>query len=267
MSKEKELGIFVKEKRQSISPEQYGISTNSKRRVTGLRREELASLAGISEDWLTRIEQGRQGVTPSISVLDSLSRILQLNDVEKKYFYKLANNDLNNLVRAKGVSEGIQIFLDNQNPNLAYVMNYDYTVIAWNHIANQIYHYENQNDKERNLIWRAFKDPFIKSLSPNWESYARLRVQQAKAIFSLRQDDDFIQELMEDLYEEVNFRNWWNESRLEGTPEGQKVLKHPKLGDLYLNHLTLQTTDYNGVFIVILFAADTETKRKLETVV
>lgn len=146
-------------------------------------------------------------------------------------------------------------------------MNYDYTVIAWNHIANQIYHYENQNDKERNLIWRAFKDPFIKSLSPNWESYARLRVQQAKAIFSLRQDDDFIQELMEDLYEEVNFRNWWNESRLEGTPEGQKVLKHPKLGDLYLNHLTLQTTDYNGVFIVILFAADTETKRKLETVV
>lgn len=86
MSKEKELGIFVKEKRQSISPEQYGISTNSKRRVTGLRREELASLAGISEDWLTRIEQGRQGVTPSISVLDSLSRILQLNDVEKNTF-------------------------------------------------------------------------------------------------------------------------------------------------------------------------------------
>ncbi|WP_218917556.1 helix-turn-helix domain-containing protein [Paenibacillus stellifer] len=81
ISKSKELGFFLKKKRSTLRPEQFGLKCDKKRRVVGLKREEVADLAGVSIDWYVRIEQG-QNVNPSIDVLLSLSRVFQLNNEE-----------------------------------------------------------------------------------------------------------------------------------------------------------------------------------------
>ena len=94
-SKNKELGMFLKNKRSTLSPEQFGLNVHKKRRVSGLTREEIADLAGVSTDWYIRIEQG-QNVNPSIDVLLSLSKILQLNFEEKRYLFNLSDKKIPN---------------------------------------------------------------------------------------------------------------------------------------------------------------------------
>lgn len=93
MSKNKELGLFLKKKRSTLRPEQFGLKFDKKRRVRGLKREEVADLAGVSIDWYVRIEQG-QNVNPSIDVLISLSRVLQLNNEEKRYLFNLTDKKI-----------------------------------------------------------------------------------------------------------------------------------------------------------------------------
>jgi len=89
MPKSKELGSFLKKKRSTLRPDQFGLNLDKKRRVIGLKREEVADLAGVSIDWYVRIEQG-QNVNPSIDVLLSLSKVLQLNSEEKRYLFNLS---------------------------------------------------------------------------------------------------------------------------------------------------------------------------------
>lgn len=117
----KELGLFLKKKRSTLRPEQFGFKFDKKRRVKGLKREEVADLAEVSIDWYVRIEQG-QNVNQSIDVLLSLSRVLQLNNEEKRYLFNLSDKKLPiEDVSTTTISNTLQKFLDNQNPSIAYV--------------------------------------------------------------------------------------------------------------------------------------------------
>lgn len=268
MTKSKELGNFIKMKRFALCPTQFKIPVDNRRRVKGLRREEIADLAGVSVDWYVRIEQGRENVSPSVAVLNSLAKVLQLNFTEKKYLFRLADKMLPmENEPCITVSETLQKFLDSQNPSLAYVVDCNFTVIAWNDSAAKVYGgYKNASEKERNLVWRVFRDPYTKKILDDWEGYAKLRVAQLRTL-SIYQNSALMIDIIEDLRDDKLFEHWWNNPEIIGTPEGQKLLHHPVVGDLYLNHITLETTEIKGAYVMIQMPIDDNTKTKLQQLI
>jgi transcriptional regulator with XRE-family HTH domain len=269
MSKSKELGLFLKKKRATLSPDQFGFASNKRRRVEGLKREEVADLAGVSIDWYVRIEQG-QDVNPSIDVLNSLSRVLQLNNEEKRYLFNLSDKkvpvEVSDVIT---ISDTLQKFLDNQNPNIAYVTDSKFTIIGWNKVALKVYgNYKEMNEKERNSIWRAFNDNYIKELLDNWEGHSKLRVEQLRANYSYYENDNKINEIINELNTKNSlFNKWWNNGSIMGIPEGQKLLHHPIVGNLYLSYISFKSTEIEGLNITIQMPVDDNTKNKLQQLI
>jgi transcriptional regulator with XRE-family HTH domain len=266
ISKNKELGLFLKKKRSTLRPEQFGLKFDKKRRVKGLKREEVADLAGVSIDWYVRIEQG-QNVNPSIDVLLALSKVLRLNNEEKRYLFNLSDKklpieDFNTVT----ISETLQKFLDNQNPSIAYVTDSKLTIIGWNQMALKVYgNYEEMNEKERNSVWRAFNDNYLKELLDNWEGHSKLRVEQLRANYGYYETDNTINEIINELNEkDCLFNKWWSNQGIMGAPEGQKLLHHPLVGDLYLSYISFKSTEIEGANITIQMPIDDDTKSKLE---
>lgn len=269
MSRSKELGLFLKKKRATLSPDQFGFESNKRRRVEGLKREEVADLAGVSIDWYVRIEQG-QDVNPSIDVLNSLSRVLQLNNEEKRYMFNLSDKKVPvEVTDVITISDTLQKFLDNQNPNIAYVTDSKFTIIGWNKVALKVYgNYKEMNEKERNSIWRAFNDNYIKELLDNWEGHSKLRVEQLRANYSYYENDNKINEIINELNTENSlFNKWWNNGSIMGTPEGQKLLHHPIAGNLYLSYISFKSTEIEGLNITIQMPVDDNTKNKLQQLI
>lgn len=269
VSQNKELGLFLKKKRSTLRPEQFGLEFHKRRRVKGLKREEVADLAGVSIDWYVRIEQG-QNVNPSVDVLLSLSRVLQLNNEEKRYLFNLSDKKLPIEDPATfTISNTLQKFLDNQNPSIAYVTDSKLTMIGWNETALKVYgNYEEMNEKERNSVWRAFNDNYLKKLLDNWEGHSKLRVEQLRANYSYYKNDNTINEIINELNEKNSlFNKWWNNQGIMGTPEGQKLLHHPLVGDLYLSYISFKSTEIEGANITIQMPIDDYTKNKLEQLI
>ena len=269
ISKNKELGLFLKKKRSTLRTEQFGLKFDKKRRVKGLKREEVADLAGVSIDWYVRIEQG-QDVNPSIDVLLSLSRVLQLNNEEKRYLFNLSDKKLPvEDFAAVTISNTLQKFLDNQNPSIAYVTDSKLTMIGWNMAALKVYgNYEEMDEKERNSVWRAFNDDYLKELLDNWEGHSKLRVEQLRANYGYYENDNTINAIINELNEKDSlFNKWWNNQGIMGTPEGQKLLHHPLVGDLYLSYISFRSTEIEGASITIQMPIDDETKNKLKQLI
>ncbi|WP_234117343.1 helix-turn-helix domain-containing protein [Clostridium hydrogenum] len=266
VSQNKELGLFLKKKRSTLRPEQFALKFDKRRRVKGLKREEVADLAGVSIDWYVRIEQG-QNVNPSVDVLLSLSRVLQLNNEEKRYLFNLSDKKLPmEDFTIPTISNTLQKFLDNQNPSIAYVTDSKLTMIGWNETALKVYgNYEEMNEKEKNSVWRAFNDNYLKKLLDNWEGHSKLRVEQLRANYSYYKNDNTINEIINELNEKNSlFNKWWNNQGIMGTPEGQKLLHHPLVGDLYLSYISFKSTEIEGANITIQMPIDDYTKNKLE---
>lgn len=262
----KELGIFLKKKRSTISPQQYGITVQRKRRVSGLTREEIADLSGVSTDWYTRIEQG-QNVNPSVDVLLSLSRVLHLNENEKKYLFHLSDKKLPLKDPVPlSISATLQQFLDSQNPNIAYVTDQRMSIVAWNTATKQVYgNYDLMDEKQRNSIWRSFHDPYMEKILDHWEGHSKLRVEQLRANFNYLKEDLFIQEIITELDQNNSlFHKWWNDHGIMGTPEGQKLLHHPNVGDLYLSYISFKSSETKDLTITIQMPVDEQTKLRLE---
>ncbi|MFD1774492.1 helix-turn-helix transcriptional regulator [Paenibacillus rhizophilus] len=264
--KHQELGLFLKKKRASLTPEQVGLPTGSKRRVEGLRREEVAELAGLSIDWYVRLEQGRP-VRPSAEVLLTLSDALQLNRKEREYLYTLAAQRLPDETPGSfKVSSGMQQFLDLQNPYPAYITDHEWNIIAWNQAALSVFgDYSAMTRLQRNSIWRSFMDPYMEKLLDNWEGHAKLRVSQLRMVHSQFPENPERTELINQLLRHSGkFENWWNEQTIAGTPEGKKLIHHPDVGDIRLSYLSFQAEELPNATITVHLASDTESRQRLE---
>ncbi|GFZ32226.1 transcriptional regulator [Clostridium zeae] len=269
MDKNKELGLFLKKKRSTLRPEQFGLKSEKRRRVEGLKREEVADLAGVSIDWYVRIEQG-QDVNPSVDVLLALSKVLQLNTEEKRYLFNLSEKKMPiEEYTSINISDTLQKFLDNQNPNIAYVTDSKLTIIGWNKAALKVYgNYEEMSEKERNSVWRSFNDDSMKKLLDNWEGHSKLRVEQLRANYSYYENDSKINEIINELdAKNPLFNEWWSNQGIMGTPEGQKLLHHPIVGNLYLSYISFKSTDIEGASVTIQMPVDDETRTKLQQLI
>ena len=170
-----ELGNFLRTRRARIEASQVGLPTRQRRRIPGLRRDEVALLAGMSVDWYTWLEQGRE-INVSEQVVESLVQVLQLNASEREHLYLLACQHLPPelpLVN-ETVSPTLQHFLDHLGASPAYVTGQRWDIVAWNKAACVVFgDYRQMTKRECNIVWRTFTSPTYRQLLVDWEGLAQ----------------------------------------------------------------------------------------------
>ncbi|MEW9702131.1 helix-turn-helix transcriptional regulator [Paenibacillus sp. SI8] len=264
----KELSQFLQSRRARISPEQAGFPRGIRRRTPGLRRAEVAMLAGVSADWYTWLEQGRD-IQVSAQVLESLVRALQLDSNESKHLYVLALHHIPPGAHSQQsiVSPALQDFLDQLGTTPALVMNSRFDVVAWNEAACAVYgDYNVMSDMERNAVWRVFTSPYVRELSGEyWESLARRRLAQFRAFYGRHTEEPRWNQFIRDLSEiSAEFSEWWQLHDVLDSPEDQKTINHPIAGQLSFNHITFQVNESPDLQVTVNTpVAETDTLLKM----
>ena len=261
-----ELGDFLRTRRARLAPEVVGLPRGSRRRAPGLRRAEVAQLAGVSVDWYTWLEQGRP-ISVSTQVLESLVSALRLNAQEREHLFLLAHQQPppERVMEAEMVSPTLQRFLDHQTLSPAFVLGPRWDVVAWNEAARAVFgDYGQMTSRERNSVWRMFTSSRHRQFLVNWEGHARRVLAQFRATCARYPGDPRLTELIQDLMlRSPEFRAWWPDHEVLGAEEGHKTFNHPQVGYLMFEHLTFQVVDAPDLYVNVytpLDEADTPAK-------
>jgi transcriptional regulator with XRE-family HTH domain len=231
-----DLGAFLRQRRDALLPGDVGLPAHGRRRARGLRREEVAALAGVSVSWYTWLEQGRADARPSREVLDALARALHLDAVEHDHLLRLAGFavEAHNGARTEGVPDSLRRLLTQLVPAPAYVIDTRWDFVAWNEPFSQLFPaVESLARPERNLVWAVFAVPHTRTLIGGWEQEARRVLSQFRAeTVSIAQRDD-IRELVDALTAaSPEFAEWWPRHDVGGFESHRRVFHHPQLGRL-----------------------------------
>ncbi|HZA10228.1 helix-turn-helix transcriptional regulator [Mycobacterium sp.] len=224
------LGDFLRARREQVRPEDVGLVAGARRRVAGLRREELALLAGISSDYYLRLEQGRD-THPSDQVLDSLARALRLDVKATEYLHQLARPSARGR-EARGVdaTDGVEELID-QFPMPTIVASRCLDVLAANPVARALS--PGFAPGQNFLSWRLL-DPAARELYVDWDEATDVAVSGLREAAGSDPDDPRLRSLIDELSAaSERFRELWARADV-GYRVGVIHMRHPKVGDLYL---------------------------------
>ncbi|MFE6285949.1 helix-turn-helix transcriptional regulator [Streptomyces sp. NPDC057877] len=237
-----ELGDFLRSRRARIQPEEVGLPSYGRRRVPGLRREEVAQLAGVSVDYYIRLEQGR-GPSVSDAVLDAVARVLRLDAAEHEYLRVVARPPRRTADPDPAfpwVRPAVQLLLDGMDRNPAYVLDHRMNALAWNPLADALLGFSGVPRADRNLVRRAFLDPDSRALYPDWEEVAEQTVAHLRLKAGHHPDDPAVAELVAEVSaRSPEFRRMWASHLVKPCDNGVKRLRHPVAGLLTLPYETL----------------------------
>ncbi|MFF4502528.1 helix-turn-helix transcriptional regulator [Streptomyces sp. NPDC001401] len=236
-----DLGDFLRSRRARIQPEEVGLASHGRRRVPGLRREEVAQLAGVSVDYYIRLEQGR-GPSVSDAVLDAISRVLRLGEEEHAYLYAVARPQKKRERRraAPRVRPGIQLLLDGMPHNPAFVLGPAMDVLAWNALADALSGFSRMAPARRNIVRQAFLTPEGRDMYPDWAAVAAQTVAHLRLNAGARPDDPGLRELVGELsLKSEDFRRLWADHQVKACMYGIKRVRHPVAGLLTLPYESL----------------------------
>ncbi|MGW4895892.1 helix-turn-helix transcriptional regulator [Kitasatospora sp. NPDC004240] len=250
-----ELGAFLQSRRARLRPEDLGLPAHGGlRRVPGLRREELALLAGVSVDHYVRLEQGRT-LHFSESVLDAVARALRLGPVEREHLHRLARpwpaNEVGDDEEAEApeqpqrVRVGLRRLLDASTDVPAYIVGRDTRVLAWNELAAAlITDFGALPPQDRNLARLVFLDEGVRGLYADWPAKARDVAGYLRLDAARRPGDRGTAALVAELsHSSPEFRAIWDEHGLKDKTHGHYVYHHPVVGTLDLDFETLRLPD------------------------
>lgn len=232
----RELAQFLRTRRERITPAQVGLPTNSRRRIRGLRREEIAVLAGLSPTWYTYLEQARD-IRPSPEVLDSLADVLQLDEDERQYLHQLALGHVET-VRPVMPPSAINLLVSdlvlaaNQPEWPIYVINYAAEVIAWNDSAVQWYtDWGRLQGMERNIVWWMLTSRDARERIVDWAEDARDIVGRTRALSARFPHDAKVEALISRLRaESLEFNRWWPDHDVRGQRSRFRRFRIPGVG-------------------------------------
>jgi transcriptional regulator with XRE-family HTH domain len=250
-----ELGDFLKARRAEVSPALGGLAEVGRaRRVTGLRREEVASLAHISTDYYTRIEQGR--IQATAPVLDTIARALELDEDQRAYMFGLAGKaDARNArpLARQQVSPQVRRLLGDLAATPAFVIGRRTDILAWNALAAVVFtDFGQVPEDQRTFVRLLFTDPAMRELYADWEEVARIVIAQLRMDSARYPDDSRLAALVGELSaQDMQFRQWWSEHDAASRQAGTKKLRHPIAGELILDwEAILCTTDPDQAIII-----------------
>jgi len=233
----KALGDFLRARRQQVRPEDVGLIPGARRRVAGLRREELAMLAGISAEYYLRLEVGRDK-NPSSQVVDALARALRLDGPATEYLHALAGTSGGRRPHsavetiADGLDEVIDLF-----PIPAWVVNKCLDVLAANPCARAL---SPEFAVGENLLrWRLL-EPAARELYVNWDEEIETLVRGLREVTVSEPDDPKVRALIDELSASRHFRELWAARGDVGYRAGTVHMRHPRVGEIHLRRNLLR---------------------------
>jgi transcriptional regulator with XRE-family HTH domain len=243
-----ELSEFLRTRRARLKPEDVGLPDYGRqRRVPGLRREELAQLAGVSVAYYTRLEQGN-GRNVSAEVLDSIARALRLNDAEHSHLIHLAKPKQHKkrpAARTQQVRGALGQLLDSMEGVPAYVVGRRSDVLAWNRMAAALFgDWGELPERERNWARMVFLKPEYRDLFVDWEQKASDVVGHLRLDAGCHPDDPRLSALVGELsVKSEDFRRLWARHDVKEKTYGVKLMRHPLVGELTLSFETFRLGD------------------------
>lgn len=262
----RELGAFLRSRRERITPDQIGLRSSRRRRTPGLRREEVAQLAGVGVTWYTWLEQGRD-INPSPQVLDAIARTLLFDAHERTHLFTLAGTpDTSIAGECNALSPTVQVILDGLEPYPAIAVNGRYDLLAYNRTwATCVPHLESIPLEDRNALWLIFTDPRWQKMVLDREETTAWMVGQYRAAMAEHVAEPAWKGLVKRLLKaSPEFAALWERHDVVFPENRVKRIKHPTVGELRVDSTYLWLAQRLGTRVVCYTPADAETARRLE---
>jgi transcriptional regulator with XRE-family HTH domain len=270
-----ELRAFLRSRRARLSPADVGLPDNGgRRRTPGLRREELAALAGVGVSWYTWLEQGRD-INPSPEVLDALAHALRLDPAERRTLFALARTELpladdvrgTDPERLDGDISQLIALVDSMHPNPAYLLGPMTRILAWNRAASVVLGSPDHLPPDRRyLLWWLMVDPGEGGMTAQREGTARNTLARFRADYARHAGEEEYEEFLAQMRKQsAQFREWWDEHEVIEAQRGTKVMEHPRLGTLRLHHAQTVPTGQPELRLTVYAPADDATRAALLT--
>ncbi|MFT3861130.1 helix-turn-helix domain-containing protein [Micropruina sp.] len=263
----RELGEFLRSRRALLTPADVGLPTGGNRRVPGLRREELAIIAGISPDHYQRIEQGRSA--PSVAAIRAIADALRLTADEEHYLRRLASTD--STVGTSGVEHRVGIpdhilKLVEYSESPIYLLNHRRDILAWNPAARTLLcDFDDIEPENRNIAWLIFTDSHFRSLYREWDETARTIVGVLRYAEGDHPEDQELKHLIARLTTASSvFRSLRERREVAQKCGGFKTLCHPLIGDITLVHQSLSVNGNPDLELSMYTAHDETSKTALQ---
>lgn len=264
MSNVSELGEFLRVRRAALQPEDVGIRNYGVRRVPGLRREELAMLAGVSNTYYTRLEQGLSN-NASEAVIDAIARALNLNQDERAHLFNLARpgkTKRRTPARPDRARPGTVRLINSMTATPAVVLGRRSEVLAWNALGHKLvaghldFDSPNVPAERPNMTKLLFLDGHTRALYVNWPEEAARAVSSLRLLAGKSAEDAELTGLVGELtLKSPEFARLWAKHPVQNCMSGLKLMHHPEVGTLELNFEVLAQPDESGQRI-LMYSAD-----------
>jgi transcriptional regulator with XRE-family HTH domain len=254
LSRRRELAEFLRVRRARLKPESVGIATGPRRRVAGLRREEVAQLSGISPTWYCWVEQGRD-VSLSLAALGRLATALRLGAAERAYLFGLAGKSLqqDDVQEPAEIPDVLARAVD-AIASPAYVLDRFWEARAWNDAAARLFiGWLDPGARSRNLLRYVFLEPQARALIDGWKDRARRIAAEFRADVGTRLTDPEAEALIEELKaRSAFFAEAWEERGVIGREGGERRFNHPEDGQLVYQQVGFDYAGQPGLKLVML---------------
>ena len=247
-----ELGAFLRARRDALTPADVGLLPGRGRRTPGLRREEVAMLAGVSVTWYTWLEQGRR-INASVDVLEALARALLLDDAGRRHLLTLATRPGGDAIDpVDDAPDALVRLITSMEPAPAYVLGPRWEFLAWNRAQARLYPMiERLEPRDRNLVWVIFAEPSAKDLLVDWPAQARRILAEFRAGTAGLRDDAQVIELIARLRaSSAEFDEWWAQADVAQFRTRVRAYDHPRAGSLVFEYQQLTPSEWPSLKVV-----------------
>jgi transcriptional regulator with XRE-family HTH domain len=263
----RELAAFLRTRRERSDPRDFGLPPRRQtRRTPGLRREEVAELAGISVDYIVRLEQAR-GLRPSADVVEALAQALRLPPDERAYLFDLTRQRPRNADKLVTTATPLlaQLVTD-LSPLPAMLLNHRYDILAWNtEMAKLLVDLDSLPPSQRNSMWLCLMHPQVREFYLDRERVVREGIAHLRAAWAAHPDDRTLSGLIAEFAAgNEDFARLWAERDVKVNGRGRKVMRHPEAGVIAVQFETLRPLQDPDQLLVIYRAADEGSQSALD---
>lgn len=251
VQRDNELGDYLRARRHLTTPRQAGVPDDRDRRVPGLRREEVALLAGVSTDYYTRLEQGRER-HPSGQVLQAIARALRLDDAASGHLFRLGLPAAASRAATTRVSDDLLRLLGGLHESPAFIVGAAQDILAANALAAALYAGFTRFD---NLLRMIFLYPFAREFYLDWDTAAETAAANLRAASAEFPDDERIERVVGELSgHSPAFTALWERYEIRPRTREDKHFRHPRVGELHLHFESLAVTSAPGQHLSVYSA-------------
>jgi transcriptional regulator with XRE-family HTH domain len=260
-----ELGQFLKARRARLAPGDFGMPAGARRRTPGLRREEVALLAGVGVTWYTWLEQGRQ-INASTQVLDAVARTLRLDRAEREHLYRLAEATPLRTERPRpAIPEAIREILQSLDPLPASLINSRFDILLSNEASEELFwEWHTMPCVHKNTLWCCVTEPTARGKFPEYEAQVRYQVARLRSAYSRHIGDAEWEEDIRRLASlSREFAHLWAQHEVAEPEPRQLTYHHPQAGTVSFAVSELQLPVLPEARILVYTPADEQTRARL----